>query len=180
MLPGSTIFVLFRMNSERWQLMTTVRQVGAWARIIVLQLVTLATSSCAHHGAPLSDSALPENTEPVDVVLREWYVLPHKRTVDAGVITFKVANQGRMEHEFIVIMVSQAITDLPVNEQGLNERTAGKLIGEIEEIDPGETREVTYSLRPGNYVLLCNRVGSDGKEIVSHYRRGMHVAFTVK
>ena len=160
--------------------MTRVKPVGRWARIIVLLLVTLATSSCAHEGPPPSDAMLTERGETVNVVLHEWYVLPDKRAVGAGVVTFKIANQGRTEHEFLVIKTSVPMADLPVNEKGLNERGAGQMIGEIEDVHPGETREVTYSLRSGNYVLLCNRVERQDHEIVSHYRRGMHVAFTVK
>ena len=153
---------------------------GSWVKVMVLQLIALAMISCAHgetHSSDLDDSARGAT---VDVVLKEWYVLPDKRTVDAGRITFEVTNHGRMDHEFIVIKTTLPVHDLPVHERGLDEKKAGKQFGEIEDIRPGETRELTFYMPPGSYVLFCNKVEIEDHKIISHYRQGMRVAFTVR
>lgn len=160
--------------------MARVDPAGRWLRVIVLQLAASAASSCAHDESPLSDVTPPGRSETVNVVLKEWYILPDKKTVDAGSITFKIANQGRTDHEFIVIKTTLPLDALPVHEKGLDEEKAGKTIGEVEDIRPGETREVTYHLPPGSYVLFCNRLEMEDHEIESHYRYGMRVAFTVR
>jgi uncharacterized cupredoxin-like copper-binding protein len=160
--------------------MAIVNPAGSWVRLVVLQLAALAAIPYAHGESPWSDAARAEEGETVNVVLKEWYVLPDKRTVDEGNITFKILNQGRMEHEFIVIKTTLPVHDLPVHEKGLDEKKAGKTLGEIEDIRPGETREETFYMPPGNYVLFCNKVEIEDHETISHYRHGMRVAFTVK
>ncbi|MEJ2484728.1 MAG: hypothetical protein P8Y68_03235 [Anaerolineales bacterium] len=49
------------------------------------------------------------------------------------------------------------------------------VVDEVEDVEPGMTTDLTVTLEPGNYVLLCN---IDSDEM--HYQHGMHVAFTVK
>jgi uncharacterized cupredoxin-like copper-binding protein len=171
---------LFRMNSERWLLMAMINPAARWRRIIALPLLALVVISCAHSEALSSDRDDSEESETVNVVLKEWYVLPEKRSVDAHNITFKISNEGRMDHEFIVIKTTVPVHELPVHERGLDEKKAGKLIGEIEDIHPGETRELTVHMASGNYVLFCNRVEVEDHKIISHYRHGMRVAFSVK
>lgn len=153
---------------------------ACWIRVIVLHLGAFFTSSCALGDLPPSDFTPLEESEIVNIVLKEWYVLPDKRTVDAGGVTFKVANQGRIDHEFIVIKTALPVHDLPVNEKGLNEKKAGLMMGEIEDIHPGEMKEITFNMFSGSYVLFCNRVEREDHEIISHYRKGMRVAFTVR
>ena len=160
--------------------MVTVNPARHWARVIALQLIGTFTSSCAPNAAPTTDFAQPQRNETVSIVMKEWYVLPDKRTVEAGNIVFKVANQGRMDHEFIVMKTSLPLDALPLNEEGLHEKKAGKLIGEIEDIRPGESGEIGLNLTPGSYVLFCNRVEREGQEIVSHYRKGMRVLFCLR
>lgn len=149
-------------------------------KIILLQLVVLIMSACAHHESPGSDFMRSERAEIVNVEMKAWYVLPDKRTVDAGIITFKVANNGRRVHEFIIIKTTLPLDALPVNKKGLDEKKAGKKVGEIDEIHPGEIKEITSYMAPGSYVLFCNMMDDEDHELVSHYRRGMRVAFTVR
>jgi uncharacterized cupredoxin-like copper-binding protein len=72
------------------------------------------------------------------------------------------------------------VHELPVHEKGLDEKRAGKMMGEIEDIRPGEVRELTIDMPPGKYVLFCNRVETEDHKIISHYRNGMRVGFTVR
>ena len=160
--------------------MAEVNTTVNWVRLIMLQLMALLSGACTVGASSDTDFAPSDRSETVNVVLKEWYVLPDKTTVNAGNISFKVANQGRMEHEFIVIKTTVPVHALPVNEKGLDEKRAGKMIGELEDIHPGETREVSFHLAPGSYVLFCNKLEIVGNKVESHYRRGMRVGFTVR
>ena len=160
--------------------MAMVDPFGRRIRNIGLQFIVLALSSCAQVESPHSDNNHSEHVEVVDLVMREWYILPDKMTVDEGNVTFTIHNVGRMDHEFIIIKTNLPVHDLPVNEKGLNEKKAGKLIGEIEDIPPGVTSEFTLHMEPGRYVLFCNRVEIEDHKIISHYRMGMRVGFTVR
>ena len=160
--------------------MAMIDPFGRRIRNIGLQFIVLALSSCAQVESPHSDNNLSERVEVVDLVMREWYILPDKTTVDEGNVTFTVHNVGRMDHEFMIFRITLPVHDLPVTENGLNEKKAGKMIGEMEDIRPGETRELTVHMEPGRYVLFCNKVDKEDHKIISHYRQGMRVGFTVR
>jgi uncharacterized cupredoxin-like copper-binding protein len=160
--------------------MAIVNPAGRWVGITALQLLAWVSISCAFGDSPHVESDHSEEGGTVNVVLKEWFILPDKMTVDEGRITFKVANHGHMDHEFIIIKTEIPVHDLPVHEKGLDEDKAGKAIGEIEDLRPGEVKELTLDMPRGKYVLFCNKVETEDHKIISHYRHGMRVAFTVK
>ena len=160
--------------------MAIVNPAGGWVRIIALQLLVWVLVSCAYGDSPHEEANHSEEGGTVNVVLKEWFVLPDKMTVDEGRVTFKIANHGHMDHEFIIIKTDIPVHDLPVHEKGLDEKKAGKAIGEIEDLRPGEVKELTINMQRGKYVLFCNKVEIEDHKIISHYRHGMRVAFTVK
>jgi uncharacterized cupredoxin-like copper-binding protein len=116
----------------------------------------------------------------VDVHLQEWSVNPSPDSVPAGEVTFSITNDGPDDiHEFVVIATDLDPGALPTDETGtVDENGEGiEVIDEIEEVPVGETEELTVSLDPGNYVLVCNVYSADENE--AHYQMGMHTAFTV-
>ena len=52
-----------------------------------------------------------------------------------------------------------------------------EVVDEVEDIPVGETQELTVTLEPGKYVLLCNIYDETEKE--AHYEMGMRIGFTV-
>jgi uncharacterized cupredoxin-like copper-binding protein len=99
---------------------------------------------------------------------------PSPDSVGAGEITFEVTNSGDRLHEFAIFKTDLAIDQLPTNESGsevIEDGPGLTLIGEIEDIQPGDTMTLTVTLDAGNYALICNVKG--------HYRMGMRSAFTV-
>ena len=98
-------------------------------------------------------------------------------------ITFSVENTGSEAHEIEIIETDLAPADLPTNADGsFDDDGAGvdDLDDDIDLIAPGDTEELTVSLAPGSYVLLCNFVVPEGDALESHFHEGMYAAFTVE
>lgn len=121
-------------------------------------------------------------TGAVNVTLQEWAVLPDPESAAAGDVTFAITNDGPDDaHEFVVIRTDLAPDALPTNENGsVDEEGDGiEVIDEVEEkIEPGATADLSVTLAPGNYVLICNVYDEEEQE--AHYQMGMHTAFTVE
>jgi uncharacterized cupredoxin-like copper-binding protein len=96
-----------------------------------------------------------------------------KKTAKAGEVILKVTNSSKdTVHEMLVLPVP---TDgkLPYDEKEakFDEDKAGSL-GEVEELDPGKSGELTLRLKPGKYVLSCN--------VANHFANGMWTTLTVE
>jgi uncharacterized cupredoxin-like copper-binding protein len=116
----------------------------------------------------------------VAVTLEEWAVGTSVASVPAGQVRFTVTNEGPDDlHEFVVMKTDLSLVALPTDETGkVNEDAGGMVvIGEIEDILVGSTEELTVSLQPGAYVLLCNIYTAEENE--AHYQEGMRTSFTV-
>jgi heme/copper-type cytochrome/quinol oxidase subunit 2 len=90
----------------------------------------------------------PAGTSTVAVTEKEWAITVG--AVQAGAVTFSVKNDGAVEHNFVV------------------KETGARLDG----IQPGQTKELTATLQPGTYTILC--------DIAGHEEAGMHTTITVK
>jgi uncharacterized cupredoxin-like copper-binding protein len=115
----------------------------------------------------------------VDVVLSEFIVEPAEDSVEAGEVTFALDNQGGETHEFLVVEAASA-DDVPVDDDGAFDEGADGVVDEVEDIEAGDTAELTVDLEAGDYVLLCNIVEDEDGEVESHFAEGMHADFTVE
>jgi uncharacterized cupredoxin-like copper-binding protein len=134
-----------------------------------LMLVGFTTTGCGGDSTPTADATLQEFT-----------IKLNKQNLDSGKVKFDVTNDGGTTHEFVVVRADDAEslptkTDGSVDEDKIEETAA---IGEIEDIEPKDSGDVTFDLDPGTYVAFCNIV-QDGDPPVSHFEKGMHVQFTV-
>ncbi len=96
-------------------------------------------------------------------------------TVPAGTITFNATNSSKdIEHEMVVGELPDKAAGLPykANSGRVDENVPGANIGEIAELEPGETGTLTLTLHAGTYALYCNVAG--------HYASGMWVILTVE
>lgn len=94
-------------------------------------------------------------------------------SVKAGEVTFKVVNASKdTVHEMVLSPITTVDTLLPYNEalEKVDEDAAGHL-GEVAELEPGQSGGLTLTLKPGTYILYCN--------IPGHYAAGMWTVFTV-
>jgi uncharacterized cupredoxin-like copper-binding protein len=93
--------------------------------------------------------------------------------VPAGEVTFQVTNDSMdMIHEMVLAPVDEVSIPLPYNsdEEKVDEDAAGHL-GEVAELEPGQSGALTMTLKPGTYILYCN--------IAGHYVMGMWTLLTV-
>lgn len=116
----------------------------------------------------------------VDAALTTYDITLDKDSASAGDITFHIHNDAAdLTHEFVVFKTDIPADQLPLNDEGIVDEAAGGsdlvLIDEKEDIEPGMSTDLTVTLEPGNYVLVCN---IDSDEM--HYSHGMYASFTVK
>jgi uncharacterized cupredoxin-like copper-binding protein len=100
-------------------------------------------------------------------------IMLDNKSAKAGEVTFKVTNSSKdTVHEMLVLAVP-ADGKLPYDEKDakFDEDKAGSL-GEVEELDPGKSGELTLNLKQGKYVLSCN--------VANHFANGMWTTLTVE
>ena len=96
-------------------------------------------------------------------------------TIKSGQVTFHVTNEDTTDtHEFVIFKTDLAPGQLPLDSSNNVDESAQGLthIGEIPEMAPGDVKDLTVTLDPGNYVAICNLPG--------HYQAGMFAGFTVQ
>jgi uncharacterized cupredoxin-like copper-binding protein len=103
----------------------------------------------------------------------DFHMTLSTNTGTAGKITFHVTNNATdTVHEFVVVKSDLADDALPLGSDGNVIEDQVNHLDEVEDIQPGESKDLTMDLEPGNYVFMCN--------LPDHYKQGMHASFTVK
>ena len=145
----------------------------------------VATSDTAASVAASASAASPalSGSTSVSVGLQEFAIVPSVASVPAGTVKFVAKNTGPDDvHEMVVLRTDLDPAALPVDKDGKADEEADGItsIGETGDVAVGETKEVSFDLAPGKYVLICNIVQTepDGS-IEAHYKVGMRTAFTV-
>lgn len=133
--------------------------------------VMTAVAALAAGGGAARASAVQSQGSPatVKVKLFEFKLIPSAGRVTAAKVTFVVSNTGKIKHEFVVLRTGTPAGKLPVQSARASE--PGK-VGEIAAFDPGKTKTLTLTLKPGHYALICNLPG--------HYQAGQWADFTVR
>ena len=105
---------------------------------------------------------------PIEVVLREWAVVPDASTLPAGEIEFQARNVGGDHHELVVRRRTEPDGRL-------------ETIAEVGDVEPGTFDWLTVTLEAGEYELAClMREVEENGQVEDHYRRGMHTTVTVE
>ena len=95
----------------------------------------------------------------------------------AGEVTFTAVNDGSFPHELVVIE-GDGYESLPLADGGAvieDEIPTGAILGRTSRIGAGSSEDLTVTLAPGTYVLVCN-LGSGSS---SHAGRGQRLDITV-
>jgi plastocyanin len=98
-------------------------------RFLVIFALASAPSALIAQGAPAASA------KPIEVTLSEWKVELPSDTLKAGAVTFRVSNEGNMNHAFYVLGegVAQGTKDIAARQSA--------------------TLKVT--LKPGTYEIYC-------------------------
>lgn len=104
--------------------------------------------------------------------LDEWSIKRKPASVSAGSIEFETENVGTDEHELEVVKTDTAPDAFPVKDSKADVEAVGEEMGEVEDVEAGQTKEFVVNLEAGKYVLICN--------LPLHYEKGMTVGFTVE
>ena len=114
----------------------------------------------------------------IDVTLQEWAVVVSETSVAAGEVTFAITNEGPEDiHEFVIFRTDLDVNDLPTDEDGVVDESAEgmEVVDEVEDVPVGDSIDLTVTLEPGSYALVCNIFDDEGE---AHYQMGMRTAFT--
>ena len=133
--------------------------------MVVALLAATALSGCA------------SGPSQVDVSLTTYVITLSTDSVKAGEVTFHVTNNAAdLVHEFVIFKTDLPEDQLPLTAENIvDEAGAGiTFINEVEDVEMGTSKDLTVTLEPGRYVLLCNTSEN------LHYQHGMHIVFTVK
>ncbi len=125
---------------------------------------------------PTTDGEIGAPAEGVAASLVEWAIEAPTEYV-AGEVTFTATNNGNFPHEFVVIQ-GESYESLPLAEGGAvieDDLPTGALLGRTARIGGGSSDELTVTLAPGNYVLLCNLGGG----AQNHAGRGQRLDISV-
>jgi uncharacterized cupredoxin-like copper-binding protein len=109
----------------------------------------------------------------VQVTLTNSAIELSPTTTPAGETTLVATNDGTQTHEFELFSVDGDAdpSALPIQDNVAN--TDGlALVDEVEDMSPGFEADLTESLDPGTYAVICNLPG--------HYAAGMHATLTVE
>jgi len=123
------------------------------------------TSSTTATESP--DSSSGDNVASTE---KDFAIALDPASVASGEVTFNITNEGPSVHEFVVVQSDLAPDALPVKDNEVEEDTLDA-IGEQEDIAPGTSTDLSLTLDPGSYVVLCN--------ITGHYEQGMYAGLTV-
>lgn len=96
-------------------------------------------------------------------------------TAPAGEIRFNATNSSKiLVHEMVIATLpdqAAGLVYLP-DELKVDEEATGANIGEVPELEPGQTGSLSLTLAKGTYAIYCN--------IAGHYAAGMWTILTVQ
>ena len=140
---------------------------ASMARIFVGALVPLLVAAACAAPAPEADITKGQ----IRADLKESAIALTSTTVRPGQVTFIARNIGTIAHDLIVIKTDLAADKIPVDGQTQKAKTDGRVDG-VEEIPPGQSRNLRIDLPAGHYVVICN--------VPTHYQLGMHTELNVQ
>jgi uncharacterized cupredoxin-like copper-binding protein len=111
----------------------------------------------------------------LEIKMGDYFFDPKDATAEAGSVAINAPNEGKVEHELMLLKTNTDPAKLPTaSDGGVEEKLhmVAEENGEIADVEPGDTKSVTFDLTPGKWVMFCNLPG--------HYAQGMYGSLTVK
>ena len=94
----------------------------------------------------------------------------------AGRLVFDARNDGRLDHELVLIEVPDGVDDID-RQLRSKERLVVPTIARMAPRDPGRRGTFAVDLGPGRYALICFVQDEDGGQ---HAQKGMSAEFRLK
>lgn len=115
----------------------------------------------------MQQARLKNNVSTIDIIENEWNLKFDNKIIYAGQVTFNVINQGKAEHEVVILKTNLDAETLIFKSNGveIDESASGQIVGEVKSIQSEKTGSVVVNLYSGKYLLFCN--------IPGHYKAGM-------
>jgi uncharacterized cupredoxin-like copper-binding protein len=111
----------------------------------------------------------------LEIKMGDFYFEPKDATAEPGPTTIVAPNEGSVEHELVLFKTNTDPAQLPTDANGdVDEEKLDEMaeeIGEVADVEPGDTKSEEFDLTPGKYVMFCN--------ISGHYAQGMYGTLTV-
>ncbi len=149
-------------------------------RVVVALIALAAVAVIVASASVVLFKSYPQSIQDIRVTLNEWNVTPQVAVSKRGKVNFVVTNEGTVPHEFVIFKTDLALDALPTSNGGEVEEDKLDHIDELDVFAAGRTESLTVDLAPGKYVFICNIIESQaGQAALSHYQKGMRVAFTV-
>ncbi len=137
--------------------------VSAHVRFMLCSLFLAAGASSATAPAQVVGVKLEDSS--TDPSIPHMRIVLDRSTLKAGLVTFKAVNASKtLTHEIIIVDDKGAKLPFDTKQDRIDERKV-RALGEVSDLAPGKTGEVTLNLGPGKYTVLCNEPG--------HYKDGM-------
>lgn len=144
------------------------RLAGTLSAIIVVALC----SSCSR----VADRPLPASVPVVQVGMAEYAFL-HQLRLSSGRVILSVENQGKIDHTFSIVRVSDESQTVPSGDSNDEQRRLFSTIARGFRQAPGEATTLAVDLPPGRYEFHCFLQDPDGS---THDTKGMSSAFIVE
>jgi uncharacterized cupredoxin-like copper-binding protein len=112
----------------------------------------------------------------LEIAMGDYFFSPKDATAQAGSVTISAPNNGKLVHELVLAKTDEDPASLPTTSDGEVDEakleSRGEDAGEIADVAAGDTKQGTFKLTPGKYVMFCN--------LPSHYTQGMYGTLTVE
>jgi uncharacterized cupredoxin-like copper-binding protein len=147
------------------------------AAVILAQVAASASAATPHpSGAKPTKPAKPAVVE----VVAHDYAFTAPASLPAGLVTFRLRNEGKEMHHFWIVRLTGGKTfqDFMAHMKEHAEQPApwAVNVGGPQPPAPGSESNATLLLTPGNYAVLCVIPGADG---TPHVMKGMAQPLTV-
>lgn len=130
-------------------------------------LVVTVAASCE-----ASPPSLPAGPATVGITMSE-HRFSYEPPTSTGRVVFAVRNEGRVDHELVLVEVPADLPPLEDQLRSANRRVIATLAS-VPRRQPGRTGTFAVDLAPGRYGLICFVEDADG---VQHAQKGMSSEF---
>jgi uncharacterized cupredoxin-like copper-binding protein len=185
--PGASIQIPVTLKAGLYEIacFETIKSADGKSAVVHIDKGQFATLAATGAGGPAASIATASNNltvEMKDGPYGSWIFMPDRLVATAGNVTFKVTNNMKIAHDFVVYPIGDVSGPIAEGlKSGENIDLAAPAVPVAEDLDAGKTETNTIPLTPGTYVMACYMVSknADGTTFI-HRDMGQRIVFVVK